>query len=145
MIWVRFFKISIRKMKNFRFNTASLFGMSSLLIFIYGIYKKMFVGGNAIDIPLHDTYFVIPEFDALLLVVLIFGFFSVVYFLFPKNFGRYMNEKLGKIHFSIVALSVFLITGAFPNFHWAGEDHHYAAEAYKYSFVKEYLFVLSLF
>ncbi len=42
-------------------------------------------------------------------VAAIFGMFAGTYFWFPKMFGRMMNEKLGKIHFLITFIGVYMI------------------------------------
>jgi cytochrome c oxidase subunit 1 len=42
-------------------------------------------------------------------VAAIFGMFAGVYFWFPKMFGRFMSEKLGRIHFWITFVGVYSI------------------------------------
>lgn len=84
---------------NFRFTSASLFGVGFVSMFISGGLTGIFLGNSAIDIPLHDTYFVVAHFHIVMGVAAFFGMFSGVYHWFPKMFGRYMNETMGKIHF----------------------------------------------
>lgn len=84
---------------NFRFNSASLFGVGFVSMFISGGLTGIFLGNSAIDIPLHDTYFVVAHFHIVMGVAAFFGMFAGVYHWFPKMFGRFMNETLGKIHF----------------------------------------------
>lgn len=84
---------------NIRLNSASLFGIGFVSMFISGGLTGIFLGNSAIDIQLHDTYFVVAHFHIVMGVAAFFGMFAGVYHWFPKMFGRFMNETLGKIHF----------------------------------------------
>lgn len=84
---------------NFRFNSASLFALGFVSLFISGGLTGLFLGNSAIDIQLHDTYFVVAHFHIVMGVAAFFGMFCGVYHWFPKMFGRFMNETLGKVHF----------------------------------------------
>lgn len=84
---------------NFRFTSASLFGVGFVSMFISGGLTGIFLGNSAIDIQMHDTYFVVAHFHIVMGIAAFFGMFAGVYHWFPKMFGRFMNETLGKIHF----------------------------------------------
>lgn len=84
---------------NIRFNSASLFAIGFVSMFISGGLTGIFLGNSAIDIQLHDTYFVVAHFHIVMGVAAFFGMFAGIYHWFPKMFGRFMNETLGKIHF----------------------------------------------
>jgi len=84
---------------NIRFNAPSLFAVGFVSMFISGGLTGIFLGNSAIDIPMHDTYFVVAHFHIVMGVAAFFGMFAGVYHWFPKMFGRFMNETLGKIHF----------------------------------------------
>jgi len=84
---------------NFRFNSASLFALGFVSMFISGGLTGIFLGNSAIDIQLHDTYFVVAHFHIVMGIAAFFGMFAGVYHWFPKMFSRFMNETLGKIHF----------------------------------------------
>ncbi len=84
---------------NIRFNSASLFGIGFVSMFISGGLTGIFLGNSAIDIQMHDTYFVVAHFHIVMGVAAFFGMFAGIYHWFPKMFGRFMNEALGKIHF----------------------------------------------
>ncbi|HND86722.1 MAG TPA: cbb3-type cytochrome c oxidase subunit I [Saprospiraceae bacterium] len=84
---------------NLRFNAASLFAVGFVSMFISGGLTGIFLGNSALDIQLHDTYFVVAHFHIVMGVAAFFGMFAGVYHWFPKMFGRFMNETLGKIHF----------------------------------------------
>lgn len=82
-----------------RFTSAMLFAIGFVSLFISGGLTGIFLGNSAIDIQLHDTYFVVAHFHIVMGVAAFFGMFSGIYHWFPKMFGRFMNETLGKIHF----------------------------------------------
>lgn len=84
---------------NFRFNSASMFAVGFVSMFISGGLTGIFLGNSAIDIQMHDTYFVVAHFHIVMGIAAFFGMFAGVYHWFPKMFGRFMNETLGKIHF----------------------------------------------
>ncbi len=82
-----------------RFTSGMLFAIGFVSLFISGGLTGIFLGNSAIDIQLHDTYFVVAHFHIVMGVAAFFGMFAGVYHWFPKMFGRLMNSTLGKIHF----------------------------------------------
>jgi cytochrome c oxidase subunit I len=84
---------------NIRFTTAMLFAIGFVSMFISGGLTGIFLGNSALDIQMHDTYFVVAHFHIVMGVAAFFGMFAGVYNWFPKMFGRFMNETLGKMHF----------------------------------------------
>ena len=84
---------------NVRYNSASLFAIGFVSLFISGGLTGIFLGNSTIDIPMHDTYFVVAHFHIVMGVAAFFGMFAGIYNWFPKMYGRFMNETLGKIHF----------------------------------------------
>lgn len=84
---------------NLRLNTPMLFAIGFVSMFISGGLTGIFLGNSAIDIQMHDTYFVVAHFHIVMGVAAFFGMFAGVYHWYPKMYGRFMNETLGKIHF----------------------------------------------
>lgn len=84
---------------NLRLNTPMLFAIGFVSMFISGGLTGIFLGNSAIDIQMHDTYFVVAHFHIVMGVAAFFGMFAGVYHWYPKMFGRFMNSTLGKIHF----------------------------------------------
>ena len=84
---------------NFRFTSASLFALGFVSMFISGGLTGIFLGNSAIDIPNHDTYFVVAHFHIVMGIAAFFGMFAGIYNWYPKMYGRFMNETLGKLHF----------------------------------------------
>ena len=84
---------------NIRFTPAMLFAIGFVSLFISGGLTGIFLGNSALDIHLHDTYFVIAHFHIVMGVSSFFGMFAGIYHWFPKMYGRYMNNTLAYIHF----------------------------------------------
>ena len=94
---------------NVRFTSASLFGIGFVSMFISGGLTGIFLGNSAIDIQLHDTYFVVAHFHIVMGIAAFFGMFAGIYHWFPKMYGRYMNETLGRVHFWGTIIGAYLI------------------------------------
>ncbi len=94
---------------NLRLNTPMLFSIGFVSMFISGGLTGIFLGNSAIDIQMHDTYFVVAHFHIVMGVAAFFGMFAGVYHWFPKMYGRFMNETLGKIHFWGTMISAYAI------------------------------------
>jgi cytochrome c oxidase subunit 1 len=94
---------------NLKFSPAMLFSIGLVSLFVSGGVTGIFLGNAALDIPLHDTYFVVAHFHLVMGSSAAFGFFAGVYHWFPKMFGRMMDHKLGVAHFWLTFLSVYLV------------------------------------
>lgn len=92
-----------------RFSPAMLFSIGLVSLFVSGGVTGILLGNAAIDIPLHDTYFVVAHFHLVMGSSAAFGFFAGVYHWFPKMFGRMMDHRLGVAHFWVTFLSVYLV------------------------------------
>jgi cytochrome c oxidase subunit 1 len=116
-----------------RINTASLFALGFVSMFISGGVSGFFLAQPSIDIMLHATYFVVGHFHLVMAVAAIFGIFGGTYFWFPKMFGRMMNETLGKVHFWLTFVGTYCIFMPFHYLGIAGNVRRYQA------FVDDYL------
>jgi cytochrome c oxidase subunit 1 len=79
----------------------------------------IYLGNAALDINLHDTYFVVAHFHLVMGSASMFGMLAGVYHWYPKMYGRMMDEKLGYLHFWLTFASVYLVF--FP-MHFMGLD-----------------------
>lgn len=102
---------------NIQVNSASLFALGFISMFVSGGVSGFFLAQPSIDIYLHATYFVVGHFHMVMGVASLFGVFTGTYFWFPKMTGRYMNEGLGKLHFWITFIGTYCI---FMPFHYLG-------------------------
>ncbi len=116
-----------------RINSASLFALGFISMFVSGGVSGFFLAQPSIDIYLHATYFVVGHFHMVMGVAAIFGMFAGTYFWFPKMFGRMMNETLGKIHFWLTLVGTYCIFMPFHYLGMAGNVRRYSA------FVEDYL------
>jgi cytochrome c oxidase subunit 1 len=91
------------------FNPPALFAIGFVSLFISGGLTGIWLGNSALDLHLHDTYFVIAHFHLVMGVSAFFGMFAGIYHWFPKMFGRYMNKTLGYIHFWVTLAGAYLI------------------------------------
>ncbi len=94
---------------NIRFTPGMLFAIGFVSLFISGGLTGIFLGNSALDIHLHDTYFVVAHFHIVMGVASFFGMFAGVYHWFPKMYGRYLNNTLAYIHFWITIIGAYLI------------------------------------
>jgi cytochrome c oxidase subunit I len=102
---------------NLKINSASLFALGFISLFVSGGVSGFFLAQPSIDIMLHATYFVVGHFHLVMAVAAIFGIFAGTYFWFPKVTGRMMNETLGKVHFWLTFVGAYCI---FMPFHYLG-------------------------
>jgi len=110
-----------------RINTASLFSLGFISMFVSGGVSGFFLAQPSIDIMLHATYFVVGHFHMVMGVAAMFGIFAGTYFWFPKMYGRMMDETLGKIHFWLTFVGTYCIFMPFHYLGWAGNVRRYAA------------------
>jgi cytochrome c oxidase subunit I len=94
---------------NIRFTPAMLFSIGLVSFFLTGGITGIFLGNSAIDIQLHDTYFVVAHFHLVMGSASFFGMLAGIYHWFPKMFGRMMDERLGSIHFWFTFVGVYLV------------------------------------
>lgn len=94
---------------NIIFTPAMLFSIGLVSFFISGGLTGLFVGNSAIDIQLHDTYFIVAHFHLVMGSAAFFGMLAGVYHWFPIMFGRMMDSKLGYIHFWISFVGIYMV------------------------------------
>lgn len=94
---------------NLRFTPAMLFSIGLVSFFISGGLTGIYLGNAALDIQLHDSYFVVAHFHLVMGSAAIFGMFAGIYHWFPKMYGRMMNDTLGYFHFWITFITAYLV------------------------------------
>jgi cytochrome c oxidase subunit 1 len=102
---------------NLQMNPAMLFSIGLVSTFISGGLTGLVLGDSALDINVHDTYFVVAHFHLVMGVSAIYGMFAGVYHWFPKMYGRMMNKTLGYWHFWLTAVAAY---GVFFPMHFIG-------------------------
>jgi len=93
-----------------RFTVPMLFATAFMPEFGIGGLTGIPLAFNAVDLYLHDTYYIIAHFHYIVAPGTIFAIFAGVYYWYPKATGRMMNDTLGRIHFFF---SIIFINGIF--------------------------------
>lgn len=112
---------------NIIFTPAMLYALGFVSLFITGGITGIFLGNAAVDIQLHDTYFVVAHFHLVMGAASFFGLFAGVYHWFPKMFGRMMNNTLGKWHFWLTVISLYCVFFPMHYMGMAGVPRRYYA------------------
>ncbi|MCX6295112.1 MAG: cbb3-type cytochrome c oxidase subunit I [Bacteroidetes bacterium] len=102
---------------NIQYTPAMLFAIGLVSTFISGGLTGIILADSALDINVHDTYFVVAHFHIVMGVSAILGMCAGVYHWYPKLFLRHMNKKLGYIHFWGTFISAY---GVFFPMHFLG-------------------------
>ncbi len=119
---------------NLRFNPAMLFSIGLVSFFISGGLTGIYLGNAALDIQLHDSYFVVAHFHLVMGSAAIFGMFAGIYHWFPKMFGRMMNKTLGYFHFWLTFITAYLVFFPMHFMGLAGVPRRY----YQFTLVEEF-------
>lgn len=100
-----------------RLNSAMLFAMGFVSMFVIGGLSGIMVASVPFDIHVHDTYFVVAHLHYVLFGGSMFGIYAGLYHWYPKMTGRMLNETWGKVHF---ALTLIGFNMCFLPMHWLG-------------------------
>jgi len=99
------------------FTPAMLFAIGLVSTFITGGVTGIILADSALDIAVHDTYFVVAHFHIVMGMSAVFGMFAGVYHWFPKMYGRMLNTRLGYAHFWVTLVGAY---GVFFPMHFVG-------------------------
>lgn len=102
---------------NIKFTPAMLFAIGLVSTFITGGLTGIILGDSALDINVHDTYFVVGHFHIVMGLSGTFGMICGIYHWFPKMFGRMLDKRLGFVHFWLTITSAY---GVFFPMHFLG-------------------------
>ena len=86
------------------FEAPMLYTLSFLFLFTIGGLTGIFLGALALDIHLHDTYFVVAHFHYVMMGGTVMAFLAGLHYWWPKIFGRLYNETAAKV----AALLIFI-------------------------------------
>jgi cytochrome c oxidase subunit 1 len=102
---------------NIRFTPGMLFSIGLVSTFVTGGLTGIILADSALDVNVHDTYFVVAHFHIVMGMSAIFGMLAGIYHWFPKMFGRMMNTKFGYAHFWLTLICGY---GVFFPMHFVG-------------------------
>jgi len=98
-------------------SAAMLFSIGFISLFIAGGLSGIFLARHDLRTAAVSEDFVIGHFHLVMGVAATFAILAALFFWFPKLFGSRLNEPLGKLHFWITFVGVYLI---FMPMHWLG-------------------------
>jgi cytochrome c oxidase subunit 1 len=91
-----------------RLNSALLFAMSFVGMFVIGGITGVMVAAVPFDIHVHDTYFIVAHIHYVLFGGSVLGIYAAIYHWFPKITGRMLNEFWGKVHCALTFVGLNL-------------------------------------
>ncbi len=112
---------------NVTFHTPMLYAFAFIALFLVGGLTGIFLAAMGLDVPLHDTYFVVAHFHFTMVGGMTTAFLAGLHFWWPKMFGRMYSEFLGKI--SAIMIFVGFNLTFLPQFvlGWLGMQRRYHA------------------
>ena len=91
-----------------RFTAAMHFAMGFLSLFVIGGISGVLLASIPVDEQAHGTYFVVAHLHFVLFGGSVFAIMAGAYYWFPKMTGRFLNERLGKVHFWLTYIGFLL-------------------------------------
>jgi cytochrome c oxidase subunit 1 len=115
-----------------RLKTPMLYALSFVLLFTIGGLTGLFLGVLAIDVHLHDTYFVVAHFHYVMMGSTLVAFLGALHYWWPKFTGRMYNESIGRacavgvfFGFNLTFLPQFVMgSRGMPRRYWDYDPHY---------------------
>ena len=85
-----------------RFETPLLYVLGFVAIFVLGGLTGVMIASVAIDLQVHDTYFIVAHFHYVLIGGAVFPLIGGLHYWFPKMTGRMLGERLGRWTFGVL-------------------------------------------
>ena len=86
------------------YDTPMLYALGFIGLFTIGGLTGLFLAALAVDVHLHDTYFIIAHFHYIMVGGMVMGFMGGLHYWWPKITGRMYPEGLGRL----AALTTFI-------------------------------------
>ena len=87
---------------NLKFSVPMLFAVGVVSQFTIGGLSGVTHAVSPADTQQTDTYYIVAHFHYVLFGGSMFGIFAGIYFWWPKAFGRFLSERIGKVHFWVM-------------------------------------------
>lgn len=110
---------------NVTFETPMIYAIAFMGLFLVGGLTGIFLSSMGMDVPLHDTYFVVAHFHFTMVGGMTTAFMAGIHFWWPKMTGRMYSEFLGKVGCGMIFFGFNLTF--FPQFvvGWLGMPRRY--------------------
>jgi cytochrome c oxidase subunit 1 len=87
---------------NITLETPMLFALGFLSVFTIGGLSGIYLAAFPIDWQVHDTYFVVAHFHYVLFGGSVLAILGGLFYWWPKIFGRFLSDRLGKWSFLFI-------------------------------------------
>ena len=107
------------------FEPPLLFALTFIFLFSIGGLTGLFQGALAVNLHLHDTYWVVGHFHYIIFGGMGFGFFAALHYWFPKMFGRMYQKKWVYVAWFFLFIGFNILYFAMLILGWEGMPRRY--------------------